>query len=280
VRRDIGMGARDRGDAPRPEAPQDLARAHGREHVPQALLSDWEPPADDDDDRPILAAGGREARRPTATGERAARATATSPSSIEDAETASGMPDEPAVTGRPRDAAPSGQRSPSDLRGDDDRHPQLPSLPGITEEGAPGAPAPARREGRGPRDGRPTRERERPRAGDRPREDRPPNDRPREDRPAREDRPREDQPDARHDASLSNIFLNVGRRDGVSPEELQRLLAETGGIPESETGNIRVRDRITFVTVKKELADRAIKALAGQVMGGRTVVAEPARDKV
>jgi hypothetical protein len=34
------------------------------------------------------------------------------------------------------------------------------------------------------------------------------------------------------------------------------------------------------VTVKKELADRAIKALAGQVMGGRTVVAEPARDKV
>lgn len=65
----------------------------------------------------------------------------------------------------------------------------------------------------------------------------------------------------------------------MSPDELQRLLAETGGIPETETGNIRVRDRITFVTVKKELAERAIQALAGQVIGGRTVVAEPARDK-
>lgn len=78
---------------------------------------------------------------------------------------------------------------------------------------------------------------------------------------------------------MSNIFLNVGRRDGVDPVALQRMLAETGGIPEAETSNIRVRDRITFVTVKKELADRAIHALAGQVIGGRTVVAEPARDK-
>ena len=65
----------------------------------------------------------------------------------------------------------------------------------------------------------------------------------------------------------------------MNPEDLQKLLAEGGGIPESETGNIRVRDRITFVTVKKELAERAIQALAGQVIGGRTVIAEPARDK-
>ena len=57
------------------------------------------------------------------------------------------------------------------------------------------------------------------------------------------------------------------------------MLAEARRDPQSETGNIRVRDRITFVTVKKELAERAIQALAGQVIGGRTVVAEPARDK-
>jgi ATP-dependent RNA helicase DeaD len=100
---------------------------------------------------------------------------------------------------------------------------------------------------------------------------------PRASREPREREPRE--PDAPDDASLSNIFLNVGRRDGVNPEDLQRLLADAGGIPQSETSNIRVRDRITFVTLKKELADRAIKTLAGQIMGGRTVVAEPARDK-
>jgi ATP-dependent RNA helicase DeaD len=139
-------------------------------------------------------------------------------------------------------------------------------VPGITEEGTPlGAAPSARREGREGREGRgrgPTRERGR---------------EPREDRPRDAEGPRE--PDARDDPSLSNIFLNVGRRDGVNPEDLQRLLADNGGIPAAETSNIRVRDRITFVTVKKELADRAIQTLAGQIIGGRTVVAEPARDK-
>jgi hypothetical protein len=259
----------------RPDATSTPARpARGRrderEGVPQATLSDWEPPADDDDDRPILPDGAR-----PGTARRAAAASRANPRSIEDTTTAVGLPDEPRPVGRSRSAATD------DRRFDSDRLPQLPSLPGITEEGAPAAPfaRPPRegRDARGPRDGRPSRD-GRERGEGRSREggaapqataDRTRDDRPRE--------PRE--PDARDDASLSNIFLNVGRRDGVNPEDLQKLLADQGGIPQSETSNIRVRDRITFVTVKKELADRAIKALAGQVLGGRTVVAEPARDK-
>jgi ATP-dependent RNA helicase DeaD len=218
VRRDIGMGPRPIGDAPRAEAQRDRARVASRQGVPQAMLSDWEPPADEDDDHPILAGGAR-------------------------------RPDDDSV--------------------DTHRHPRLPRLPGITE-GTPTAP---RREGRGAGRG-PTRQRERAR-GERPAGVTPVSAM--EHGEPREREPRK--PDALDDASLSNIFLNVGRRDGVSPEDLQRLLADAGGIPPSETGNIRVRDRITFVTLKKELADRAIKTLAGQIIGGRTVVAEPARDK-
>jgi len=310
VPRDRGMGARERTDAPTAEAPRARTRVPGREGVPQAALSDWEPPADEDDDRPILPAGAR----------RAGPAAGGAPASMEEALTAVGLPDEPVITARPRDAV-------DDDSVDTDRHPRLPRLPGVTEEGtagvdaAAGAPPPPRPARRGTR-AAPTRERDRSRttgvareASDRPREgadrpregfdrpvevtDRPaeattttaerpreaatraPRERreprePREPREAREREPRE--PDARDDANLSNIFLNVGRRDGVNPEELQKMLADSGGIPQSETGNIRVRDRITFVTVKKELADRAIQALAGQVIGGRTVVAEPARD--
>ncbi|MEA2748858.1 MAG: ATP-dependent helicase DeaD [Myxococcales bacterium] len=275
VPRDRGMGARDRSAAPRgepmrPEVARDRsadAARQGREGVPQATLSEWEPPADEDDDRPIIPAGANVSRRSGA---------APRTPSMDDALTAVGLPDEPAIIGRPRDA-----NDDDDDAVDTDRHPRLPKLPGITEEGASGtsasaltpptAPRGPRREGRGP--GRPTRERA-------PREPRSDAREPRADREPREARERE--PDARpapDDPNLSNIFLNVGRRDGVNPEDLQRLLAETGGIPEAETGNIRVRDRITFVTVKKELADRAIQALAGQVIGGRTVIAEPARDK-
>ena len=240
------MGVCSADDAPRADPQRDRARDAGRVGIPQATLTDWEPPADDDDDRPILANEPRSARA--------------------------------AVPARPLD----------DDAVDTDRHPRLPNLPG-TSEGMPGfsvgAPAP-RREAREGRGRGPTRERERPRA-ERPAGDARPvsvsNDAnatprpPREPRAPREHEPRE--PDARDDASLANIFLNVGRRDGVNPEDLQKLLSDAGGIPTSETSNIRVRDRITFVTVKKELADQAIKTLGGQVMGGRTVVAEPARDK-
>jgi ATP-dependent RNA helicase DeaD len=275
VPRDRGMGARDpnaapRGEAVRPEVARERsaeAARQGREGVPQATLSEWEPPADEDDDRPLIQGGSR-------------RGGATRATPMDEALTAVGLPDEAAITGRPRDAD-------DDDSVDTDRHPRLPRLPGITEEGAsaspsgaPTAPRAPRREGRGP--GRPTRER----APREPRTDATPAAEPREARAPREARepraPREREPDARpapDDPNLSNIFLNVGRRDGVNPEELQRMLAETGGIPEAETSNIRVRDRITFVTVKKELADRAIQALAGQVIGGRTVIAEPARDK-
>lgn len=279
VPRDRGMGPRERSDVSRPERPRREPDSR-REGIPQATLSEWEPPADEDDDRPILntaapAAPGAPAAHAAAEPASARRgATRSRQIPIDEQATAVALPTDsdrpPPMTGRPRDAADD-----DDDSVDTDRHPRLPKLPGITEEGAssssPTAPKPARREGRGPRDGRPTRERERdrgPRAGggDRPFRE------PREPRDASAGPPRDD-------ASLSNIFLNVGRRDGVNPEDLQRLLADAGGIPQSETGNIRVRDRITFVTVKKELADRAIKALAGQVVGGRTVIAEPARDK-
>jgi ATP-dependent RNA helicase DeaD len=277
VPRDRGMGARDpnaapRGEPVRPEVARERsaeAARQGREGVPQATLSEWEPPADEDDDRPLIQGGSR-------------RGGAVRVTPMDEALTAVGLPDEAAITGRPRDAGADDD----DDSVDTDRHPRLPRLPGITEEGVsasatPTAPRGPRREGRGP--GRPTRERA-------PREPRTDAARePRADvgavetREPREARaPREREPDARpapDDPNLSNIFLNVGKRDGVNPEELQRMLAETGGIPEAETSNIRVRDRITFVTVKKELADRAIQALAGQVIGGRTVIAEPARDK-
>jgi ATP-dependent RNA helicase DeaD len=292
VPRDRGMGARDpnaapRGEAVRPEVARERsaeAARQGREGVPQATLSEWEPPADEDDDRPLIQGGSR-------------RGGATRATPMDEALTAVALPneaDEAAITGRPRDA--DADADDDDDAVDTDRHPRLPRLPGITEEGtsaspsaSPTAPRGPRREGRGP--GRPTRERapreprtdaaREPRsdaAAAEPREARAP----REAREPRAPREREREPDARpapDDPNLSNIFLNVGRRDGVNPEELQRMLAETGGIPEAETSNIRVRDRITFVTVKKELADRAIQALAGQVIGGRTVIAEPARDK-
>jgi ATP-dependent RNA helicase DeaD len=75
------------------------------------------------------------------------------------------------------------------------------------------------------------------------------------------------------------IFVNVGRRDGASAGELQRILTERAGIERKDTGRIRVRDRNSFVSVKTDDLDRAVAAFVGQVLGGREVIAERARDR-
>ncbi len=79
------------------------------------------------------------------------------------------------------------------------------------------------------------------------------------------------------DPDFAQIFVNVGRRDGARAGDFQRLLEQGAGLAKKDTGKIRVRERNTFVSVRKEALDKAVAALAGQVIGGRSVIAEPAR---
>jgi hypothetical protein len=72
------------------------------------------------------------------------------------------------------------------------------------------------------------------------------------------------------------LFINVGRREGVRVQDLEKFLSEHG-VPVEDLSGIRIRDRMTFILVRKEHFDRAIAALSGQTIGGRTVVAELAR---
>ncbi len=77
-------------------------------------------------------------------------------------------------------------------------------------------------------------------------------------------------------ADSVQLFVSVGRREGVQPAALQQILADRG-IAAEQVSDIRVRDRMTFLQVRKDFAERAIAALTGQVIGGRTVLAEVAR---
>jgi ATP-dependent RNA helicase DeaD len=86
--------------------------------------------------------------------------------------------------------------------------------------------------------------------------------------------PSSDLPDG--DESFVQLFVNVGTREGLKAADLQALLSGAG-IPAEDTGPVRLRDRMAFVGVRRESFDRAIDALSGQVIGGRTVVAERAR---
>lgn len=78
---------------------------------------------------------------------------------------------------------------------------------------------------------------------------------------------------------MARIFVNVGRRDSVRAEDLQRLLVDNAGLERKDTGRISVHDHNTFVHVPEQCVDRAIEALAGKIVGGRTLIAERARPK-
>jgi ATP-dependent RNA helicase DeaD len=74
------------------------------------------------------------------------------------------------------------------------------------------------------------------------------------------------------------MFVNVGKREGLRPSDLQKLLSDRG-LGSQEMGTIRIRERMSFVSVKREAIDRAVAAVSGQVIGGRTVLAELARPR-
>jgi ATP-dependent RNA helicase DeaD len=110
-----------------------------------------------------------------------------------------------------------------------------------------------------------------------------------EERPKLEERPRKEtsrlpqvgvSPTAVEEPASSEpfvqVFLNVGTRDGIRQADVQKLLAQLGLAPDDIRG-IRVHDRMSFVGVRKEQLARVTATLSGQVIGGRRLVAEPAR---
>jgi hypothetical protein len=64
----------------------------------------------------------------------------------------------------------------------------------------------------------------------------------------------------------------------LQAHDLQKLLSDKG-VDDVSPAGIRVRDRAAFVRVRKDLFDRAVAALSGEVIGGRTVVVELARER-
>lgn len=147
-------------------------------------------------------------------------------------------------------------------------------------------------------DGRPiaTRDAEPPHGDDTARGPRKP--RLRRERPHRPDQPSERRPRREHDEELdvkwtiepgpsheaetpdptfAEIFVNLGRRDGVNASDFQRVLTDVASISRAETGKIRVRDRSSFVSVKREFLEKALAALNGATFSGKVAQAQPAR---
>ena len=76
-------------------------------------------------------------------------------------------------------------------------------------------------------------------------------------------------------AEIAEVFVNVGRRDGVSSEDVLALLAQRA--PKSAILHVSVRHNHTFVGVKRPDFQTVLGALDGANLAGRVARAQPAR---
>ena len=82
-----------------------------------------------------------------------------------------------------------------------------------------------------------------------------------------------------HGQEEVEIFVTVGRRDGVRPGDFLALLEQAPGVERQDIGRIRIRDRNTFVGVQRHAFEQALKALHGRALGGRIASAQRARPR-
>lgn len=81
--------------------------------------------------------------------------------------------------------------------------------------------------------------------------------------------------DDRPDRGMVRLRLELGRRDGLRPSELVRLIAAEAGVPSHELGQIDIADRFALVEVPSPLAERVLAVLRRSRFRGRAVTARP-----
>jgi ATP-dependent RNA helicase DeaD len=98
-------------------------------------------------------------------------------------------------------------------------------------------------------------------------------------RPRRRDRREGDgsPPRAGTAAGSTKLFVNRGKRSGISEEDLRWALREGAVVPEDAIDSVRVLERFSFVELKADQADRAVEFLDGTKLHGKEIRLEIAK---
>ncbi|NBQ54731.1 MAG: ATP-dependent RNA helicase DbpA, partial [Proteobacteria bacterium] len=72
-------------------------------------------------------------------------------------------------------------------------------------------------------------------------------------------------------ARMETISISAGRKDKLRPGDiLGALTGEAGGLKGDDVGKIEIHDRISYVAVRKDVAQHALKSLLEGKIKGRT----------
>ncbi len=76
---------------------------------------------------------------------------------------------------------------------------------------------------------------------------------------------------------MVRLFMTIGRKDGIKPLEMVKMIASETGMPANLVGDINIFDKFTFVEVNQEWASCVINYLHHSSPKGRRISVEPAR---
>lgn len=78
-------------------------------------------------------------------------------------------------------------------------------------------------------------------------------------------------------AGMVRLFMNIGRSQKISPEDVVKTFASEADIPGNVIGLINIYDKFTFVEVPEDIAEKVINAMHRNSIKGYKVNIEPAK---
>lgn len=73
------------------------------------------------------------------------------------------------------------------------------------------------------------------------------------------------------DANMTRLFLNLGKKDRIRPNDIVGAIAGEAGLPGKSIGGIDIFDNFSFVDVPQKDAEHVIRIMKNNTIKGRTV---------
>jgi ATP-dependent RNA helicase DeaD len=77
---------------------------------------------------------------------------------------------------------------------------------------------------------------------------------------------------------MQRYFVNLGRKDGLNPGGLLRVICDESGLSAKEIGRIDIKEAFSFFETKPELADQLLKASQRAEFEGKPLNIELTKD--
>ncbi len=97
--------------------------------------------------------------------------------------------------------------------------------------------------------------------------------------PALSEKPRVEPKQEPTNKNAISLFVSMGKRHHLKPQELKQHISERSGVAFETLGRVHLLENYSFIEVPSETAQRIITAMAGFEMNGRPLEIKPAKKR-